>query len=58
VLLRDEEDQTDDDRDDDDRPSERVTREPGDESDEEIVDRVVEQCCKERTKCSWSRELI
>jgi hypothetical protein len=43
MMLWYEEDETDDDRHYDDRPAERVTREPRDERDEEIVYRLIDE---------------
>ena len=50
MLLWDEEDETDDERDDDDSPAELVTRDPGDECDEQIIDRLIDYSRYHRTK--------
>ena len=53
MLLWHEEDETDDKCDDDDGPTERVSRDPGDECDEQIIDRLIDYSRYHRAK--WSR---
>jgi hypothetical protein len=53
MMLRYEEDETDDDRHDDDRPTERVSWEPRDECDEEIIYRLIDERRDEPPERSW-----
>ena len=50
LLLWDEEYHTDDERDDDDSPPELMSRYPGDESNEEVIDRLIYDRRNHRSK--------